>query len=99
MQELKTLIDKASKVCGSDKALAHRMGIYQADVSHLRNGKRPFSPEIAAELADIAGEDAKQAALDAIIVRAVGTRKEGVMQEILGKNLLFMMRLNARGTG
>lgn len=87
MQELKTLIDKASKVCGSDKALAHRMGIYISDVSSLRNGRRPFSPEIAAELADIAGEDAVQAAIDAIIIRAKGTRKEGVMRAVLGKGL------------
>lgn len=87
MQELKTLIDKASEVCGSDKALAHRMGIYISDVSSLRNGRRPFSPEIAAELADIAGEDAVQAAIDAIIIRAKGTRKEGVMRAVLGKGL------------
>ena len=87
MQELITLIDKASKVCGSDKALAQRMGVYQPDISQLRSGKRPFSPEIAAELADIAGEDAVQAAIDAIIIRAKGTRKEGVMRAVLGKGL------------
>lgn len=82
-----SLIDKASKVCGSDAALARRMGIYPADVSNLRTGKRPLSPELAAEIADIAGEDARQAAIDAVIERARGTRKENTLREILGKAL------------
>ena len=87
MQELLTLIDKARDVCGSDSALAKRMGMYQPDVSALRSGKRQMSPEVAAELADIAGEDAVQAVIDAIIVRSKGTRKEGVMRAVLGKGL------------
>ena len=87
MEYAKTLIDKASKVCGSDKALAERMGIYAADISHLRAGKRPLSPELAAELADIAGEDAREAAIEAIIESAKGTRRESVLREILGKAL------------
>lgn len=82
-----TLIDKASKVCGSDAELARRMGIYPADISNLRSGKRPLSPELAAELADIAGEDARQAAIDAIIERNANTRKGGALKEILGKAL------------
>lgn len=86
MQELKTLIDKASKVCGSDTALASRMGIKVQVISMLRHG-RPITPETAAELADIAGEDAREAAIQAIIERAAGTRREGVLREILGKGL------------
>jgi len=87
MEYAKTLIDKASKVCGSDKALAERMGIYAADISHLRAGKRPLSPELAAELADIAGEDAREAAIAAIIMRNENNRKGAVLREILGKAL------------
>lgn len=82
-----SLIDKASKVCGSDAALARRMNVYPADVSNLRSGKRPLSPELAAELADIAGEDPRQAVIDAVIERNMGTRKEGAMLNILGKAL------------
>ena len=87
MEYAKTLIDKASKICGSDKALAERMGIYAADISHLRAGKRPLSPELAAELADIAGEDAREAAIAAIIMRNENNRKGAVLREILGKAL------------
>lgn len=85
MKYAQLLIDKASKMCGSDKALAERMGIYPADVSHLRAGKRPLSPELAAELADIAGEDAREAAIHAIIERNAAGRKGHLLREILGK--------------
>jgi DNA-binding transcriptional regulator YdaS (Cro superfamily) len=81
------LIDKAAQTCGSQAELARRMGIWPADVTQLKTGARPLSPEIAAELADIAGEDARQAAIDAIIERNKGTRKEGAMRDILGKGL------------
>lgn len=86
MQELKTLIDKASKVCGSDAALAKRMGIAPQTISNMR-GSRTITPETAAELADIAGEDAREAAIAAILARAKGTRREGVLREVLGKAL------------
>lgn len=85
MKIAETLIDKASKVCGSDAALARRMGIYPADVSNLRAGKRPLSPELAAEIADVAGEDARQAVIDAIIERNAAGRKGALLKEILGK--------------
>lgn len=85
MQDLKKLVDRAAKVCGNDKTLADRMGVHVSDVSHLRTGRRPFSPEVAAEIADIARENAVQAALDAIIIRARGTRKEEMIEKVLGK--------------
>lgn len=87
MQELRTLIDKASKVCGSDSALARRMGIHQPTIAEMRSGKRSISPVTAAELADIAGEDAREAAIAAVIESTKGTRREGAMREILGKAL------------
>lgn len=87
VKPVETLIDKASKVCGSDAALARRMGIYPADVSNLRAGKRPLSPELAAEFADIAGEDARQAVIDAVIERNAAGKKGHLLKEILGKAL------------
>lgn len=82
MQDLKTLIDKASEMCGGDKALALAMGIYRPDVSHLRSGSRLFSPELAAMAADLAGCDPRQAAIDAMVIRAKGTRNEDAMTRI-----------------
>jgi hypothetical protein len=84
MQEIKTLIDKASKVCGSDKQLAERMGIHPQTLSALKKN-RTITPETAAELASIAGENPRDAAIAAIIERAEGSRRGEVLKAILGK--------------
>ena len=81
----KDLIDKAAKVCGGYKALAERLEIPAPNISLMKAGKRAISPATAAELADIAGEDAREAAIDAIIESAKGTRREAALREILGK--------------
>lgn len=85
MQYVRELIDKAAKVCGSDQALADRLGIARPNVSLMRKGTRAISPATAAELADIAGEDAQQAVIDAVVESVKGTRREGLLREILGK--------------
>lgn len=87
MQHLKTLIDKASERCGGDAALSRRMGISKTLISLMRKGERTITPQVAAELADIAGDDARQAVIDAVIEGSRGTRKEGAMRDILGKAL------------
>ena len=85
MTTVKDLIDKAAKVCGRYKALAERLEIPAPNISLMKSGKREISPATAAELADIAGEDAREAAIDAIIKSAKGTRREAALREILGK--------------
>ena len=87
MQYVKPLIDKAAEVCGSDSKLAERMGVHRVVIAEMRSGKRSISPATAAELADIAGEDAREAAITAILEGAKGTRREGVLRDILGKAL------------
>lgn len=87
MQYVDSLIDKAAKVCGSYTALANRMDIPIQNISLMRAGKRAISPATAAELADIAGEDAREAAIAAVIENAKGTRREGALRAILGKGL------------
>lgn len=82
-----TLIDKAIHSCGSASELARKMGIDRAEISKLHKGTRPLSPELAAELADIAGEDAREAAIAAIIERNADGRKGHLLKEILGKVL------------
>lgn len=80
------LIDKAVKVCNdSYSELARRIEVYPTDITKLKQGKRPLSPEIAAELAEVAGMDARQAAIDAIIERNAANRKGALLADILGK--------------
>ena len=61
------------------------MGISKALISLMRSGERGITPGTAAELADIAGDDAREAAIAAVIEGAKGTRRESVLREILGK--------------
>lgn len=86
MTVAQTLIDKALEMCGADAEVARRLEIDRAEITRLRKGTRPLSPELAAEIADIAGEDARQAAIDAIIERNEKNRKGPLLREILGKN-------------
>ena len=83
----KTLIDKAVEACGSQAELARKMGVYPTDITKLKTGERPLSPELAAELADLAGEDARNAVIEAIIERNASNRKGTLLKEILGKAL------------
>lgn len=87
MQYALTLIDKASKVCKSDAELARRLGVSRAAVSMMRSGKLKISPEMAAFMADIAGENARDAYIAAGIENARGTKYEGALREVLGKAL------------
>ena len=79
------LIDRAVEICGTARELAKRTNMTPGDISKLRAGIRPLSPEIAAEIAEIAGLDAREAAIDAIIERNADTRKGMLLAEILGK--------------
>jgi len=85
MLSVQILIDKAINACGSAAELARRMEIDRAEITRLRKGTRPASPELAAEIADIAGMDARQAAIDAIIERNAANRKGALLADILGK--------------
>ena len=75
MTVAQTLIDKAIELCGTAAEVARRLEIDRSEITRLRKGTRPLSPELAAEIADIAGEDARQAAIDAIIERNEKNRK------------------------
>lgn len=72
---MKTLIDKAIKVCGGVAKLAVRLDV-QANVISMHRSGRPLSPETASELAYVTGDDACQAAIEAMVFRAKGKKKE-----------------------
>lgn len=85
MRLAETLIDSALKMCKTEAELARRIGVYPQDISHLKHGKRVLSPELAALIADVAGMDPRQAALDAVIERDLRRPDGGRIAEILGK--------------
>lgn len=83
MQALQTLIDKASKVCGSDTELARRLGIHKTLISHMRSGNRNVTPETAAKLAEILGGDTRLAAVNAVIASSKNRRVRKMLQQPL----------------
>lgn len=62
-----SLIDKASRICGSDAALARKLDTSRTTVNKLRAGSMKISPETAALLAEIVGSDPYRAAAEAMI--------------------------------
>lgn len=87
MKLAQTLIDNAVKMCESESDLARRLGMFPQDIHQLKTGKRVLSPEVATKLADIAGIDPRQAAIDALIERDLRNPAGGRVAEILGKAL------------
>ncbi len=55
-----SLIDKAAEMCGSYYRLAKRLKVSEANISHIRHGRRPLPLAWAYELAEITGEDKGQ---------------------------------------
>lgn len=61
MEYGKALIDKAGKMCGSFYKLSQVTGWPEGNISKVRAGKRQMPAEWAPVLADIAGEDPREA--------------------------------------
>lgn len=88
MQNIKTLIDKAAKVCGSQTALSKRLKIHRSRLSDIKNGHAPMPPAMAILIADIAMENVADAALAAIVQNEEGTERGEQIKAVLGKVLL-----------
>lgn len=67
MSQLNSLIEKASLVAGSDYKLAQLLGMQQPTIVAWKKGKRACSAPDRAALADIAGENAAEAAIEAVL--------------------------------
>lgn len=61
MEYGKSLIDKAGKVCGSFYKLHQETGFSEGNISKVRSGKRPLPLEWVPVLAEIAGEEPREA--------------------------------------
>lgn len=64
----KTLVDQVAAKRGMTRyAIAKELHLHQGFLSRVYNGKDPVPPAMAARLADLAGVDAKRAALEALV--------------------------------
>lgn len=83
-----SLIDIAGEKCGSFYALSKRIDLAQSTITEIRKGKRPLPVDVVPELAELAGVHVDEAIHQVLMERAAGTKREGVLREILGKALV-----------
>ena len=67
MSQLNSLIERAASIAGSEYKLAQVLGMQQPTISAWKAGKRACSPTDRAALADIAGGNAAEEALEAVL--------------------------------
>ena len=94
MQKMKTLIDKAAEVCGTQQLLAVHLGVHKSQLSEMKRGVRHISPELAILIADVASQNVADAALSAIIENGRDTPRGVRVQEVLGKAMINQMLEN-----
>ncbi len=88
MQDIAELIDRASKVAGSDNKLAKLIDAHQQHISQWRSGAKPCPPGDVALMASIAGLDADQWAIRAVVAKYEGTPKGEKLMRVLKASLL-----------
>jgi len=88
MQDLKELIEKASKNAGSDAALARIIGVAQPNIPMWKAGTRPCPPADVALMASVAGLDADEWLVRAVMAKHQGTPKGEKLMRVLKASVL-----------
>lgn len=77
-----TLIDKAAELMPLSR-LADTIGESDANLRAMRRGARPMPPHIAARLAELVGDDPRQAALTVVCMREQDADKRAHLARVL----------------
>ena len=83
MRSVLSLLDEASKLCGSDAKLARRIGVPGHHPNEWRAGKRHISPVTVGLLADVMqldGEEARRLAAEAIVSNPKNAERREVLR-------------------
>lgn len=86
MKSMQTLIELARAKVHTDRELAHLLGIAPPDLTELKKGRRPVSPEIAAALCDVlqlSGEEAREWLALAVIENPKNASKVELLRRAL----------------
>lgn len=87
MESGNTLMDAAASACGSRYKLALKLQESQSFLSRVAAGKSPMPPSLAARMAVIAGQDARRAALDALVSQEKDREKQIALALALGVDI------------
>jgi hypothetical protein len=87
LDDLKTLIDAASRATGSDYKLAQALEVPRQHVSGWRHGTKTATPEDQALMAGLAGFDPVQTLARATVQKWEGKAKGDRLMKVLGKAL------------
>lgn len=83
MNLVETLLDKAAIKAGSFYAVSKATGVPESTLSKIKSGKLGMSPAVAVLVADVAGEDAREASLQAIIANEKDESKRERLAQLL----------------
>lgn len=87
LDDLKTLIDKASQICGSNGKLAKELKVSPTLVNDWKHGRKRCAPEDIALIAEQAGLDAEKWLQRGTLWKWEGTPKGERLLHALGKGL------------
>ena len=85
LQQLNELIDKAAAIAGSDGKLAKVIRQTRTTMSDWRHGRRTCTPEDVSILAAVAGLNAEEWLIRAMLEKHAGTEKGELLVKALGK--------------
>ena len=88
MQDLNELIERASKIAGSDAALARLISVPQPNIAMWKSGARPCPPADVALMASVAGLNADEWLVRAVLAKHEGTAKGDKLMRVLKASLL-----------
>ena len=89
MESVFTLIDQAAAKCGSRYKLAQTLDESLSFLGKIASGKKPMPPNLAARMAVIAGVDARQAALTALVSQEKNAEVRRELADALGVTVLY----------
>jgi len=97
MNTVETLIDKAAHLCGSRYRLAMRINESESNLSKMARGQRIVTPRVAARLAEIVGDNPKDAACVALVYAEKDPEKRAELARLFGVSNPFPEQPNAPG--
>ena len=87
MQDLRELIERASKVAGSDAALARMIETAPPNLAMWKSGAKPCPPADVALMASVAGLNADEWLVRAVMAKHEGTAKGEKLMRVLKASL------------